>query len=152
MQGLIGRDYLGSGVNYIKSTVGELDFIGWSDKSRSLILFECKILQDGTEPRMWKNHVDAFIKGKDREPPFVTKLGNKRKWVCDNSAAICDALRSEGLTIDGKATCVNAAFITYAPEAASNFIEEFPCVSLPEFVESFGMSHKWTHTIGSYPV
>lgn len=146
--GLTSRESIGAGKYALSISVGEFDFIGWCPLTKSLILLECKMMQDGTEPRMWKNQVDAFTKDTKSQESFARKLAKKAKWLASNAIPVANALRSEGIPVDDKPECLYAGFVTYAPSAASYFVKDFPCVSLPELITDYGHAGRWPYTIG----
>lgn len=147
INGLASRTALGLGRYAMSIPAGELDFIGWCASTKSLVLLECKILQDGTEPRMWKNHFADFM-GSKKEEGFIAKLARKAKWASENSELICEALRSEGIQIADHPVAIHSGFITYAPNAVSYFIDGFPCVSLPEFLADYKGDGTWPYDTG----
>ena len=150
IQGLCSRNSLGRGKFAIKIDAGELDFIGWSKIDNSLVLLECKMLQQGSEPKKWKNSVDCFLVDRKKQKSFLAKLSNKASWVKNNFSAVCDALRSESISVKPNASKLKVAFVTFAPEAASYFVDEFPCISLNELIADYTEVGKWPYQTGTF--
>lgn len=147
IQGFASRKTVGNGAITIKLD-GEFDFIGWSAADKALILIETKMLQPGTEPGFWKNQVDQFILGKNGKESFIEKLDRKANWLAKNSTKVAASLRAENILMDEEPAKVLACFITYAPIAAAYFVENFPCVSLSEFVTAYKRSTTWPFHTG----
>jgi len=147
--GLAYRNSIGVGHYGIKIAPGELDFIGWDKNQSALVLLECKMLQDGSEPRIWKGHVDKFLRGEGGKKSFIEKLRGKADWVSANFEKVCQALASEGIEISSKPELLHVGFVTYSPNAASYFFNDFPCPSLFEFLRDYSENAmKWPYENG----
>lgn len=148
IEGLASRTRIGKdGASIVLP--GEFDFIGWSDADQALVLFEDKMLQHGAEPRLWKNQIDAFLRGTKKEEAYLTKLKRKTEWLKENAAAVCDALRSEGVDVKVAPVKVLSGFLTYTPSPASYFIDDFPCVAVSEFMTDYLKAKMWPYQNGS---
>ena len=63
IRGVYSREAVGKGSMAI-SLPGEFDFIGYSGADNAVVFFEDKMLQSGTEPKLWKNEIAAFLQDK----------------------------------------------------------------------------------------
>lgn len=114
----------------IPKDVGEIDFLGFSHAENKVIIIECKMTQYSSEPRLWRGDLDKYVYDKRN---YAKKFRKKRDWVISNLTGICETLSIEtGITI--KPTTVSSAMLTYSPNIASCFIDDFPCVSLTELM------------------
>ena len=146
--GFAGRTTLGRHATSIKLD-GEFDFIGWSSADKALVLIETKMLQQATEPGLWKNQCDLFTITSPGKESYVDKLERKAIWLGKNAPAVVAALVAEGIAIHCEPEKVLSGFITYAPVAASYFVQNFPCVALSEFVSNYSQTKTWPYETGS---
>lgn len=149
IDGLIGKRSLGKG-KYSIELPGEFDFIGWSQEDKALVLLEAKMMQAASEPGLWKNQCDSFTQIKDGEENFVQKLKRKSSWLANNAGLVSDALRAEGIATECDPNKILSGFITYAPIAASYFVQEFPCVALSEFMSDYNQIKTWPYSTGKF--
>lgn len=118
----IGR---GEKVLEIPAEVGELDFLGWHDENRELLLVESKMTNSGLEARFWRDDLSAFTRGRSS---YEAKFKKKISWVEENKERVLKALGLEG------AFSFSARMVTLYPCIAAEFIDSFPCTSLAEMM------------------
>jgi hypothetical protein len=130
----------------IPPDVGELDFIGFSVVDSMLLLIECKMSRDSTEPRLFRDDVSDFVRSrKNYRDRFLKKI----RWVTDNAEPIVAALKSvPGLRMDGRPSRMGAAMLTYVPSIASSLISDFSCVSITEFMIEYESAGRYPFSIG----
>jgi hypothetical protein len=145
--GVASRTSIGKG-KYTLKLLGEFDFLGWSRTDKALVLLEAKMLQPGSEARLWRSQIEAFTTGNKKEESFISKLDRKCGWTVENLAAISKALQSEGIEIEESPTKLLAGFISYAPLAASYFVSDYPCVALTEFIADYEKVKRWPYATG----
>lgn len=116
----------------IPPEVGEIDYIGYSEKESILLLGECKLVGDTFEPKLFRDDIYEFVTSKKS---YANKFRKKVEWVRNNSLSICKALESTGL-YQGKISSnkIAGVIITFIPTIATHFIKDYPCVSLTEFM------------------
>ncbi|MGP8200721.1 MAG: hypothetical protein ACLQU4_14595 [Limisphaerales bacterium] len=126
----------------IPSVVGEIDFLGSFQGDASLLIVECKMVESRMEARFWKEDVAEFVEAKKS---YVEKFKVKINWVIENRRRICSALI-------GKETLreLRPVMITLYPTFASTRIDEFPCVSLAEFVADCEADSSWPYRCGVF--
>jgi hypothetical protein len=147
--GFMGRgrkDKIGSLI--IPKAVGEIDHLGYSEKEKKLVVIECKMTQYSSEPRMWRDDLDKYVKS---DKSYAKQFRNKRDWILENLHRVCEALSTELKTNVIPGT-VATAMITSHPNIASCFIEDFPCVSLTELMLEAETINKWPYELGTFPV
>ena len=115
---------------HIPDDVGELDYVGYSASQKSLILLECKMTMWTSEPKMWRDDLHRFL---NNSRGYAAKFRKKRDWVLANTDVITSSLESE-LKTTVTAQSFSCGMITFSPNIASCFIDDFPCVSLAELI------------------
>jgi hypothetical protein len=139
------KDQIGSGDRLIRipDPVGELDFLGYSSRENLLVLVECKMTYEGTEPRYFRDAMSSYVTSRNAH---ATKFRRKLAWVQENANAISLALASV-LPLKQPITPARlaAAMITYYPSAATYFIDDFPCASITEFMLAYESTGKWPY-------
>jgi hypothetical protein len=111
----------------IPEDVGDLDFIGYHSVRREILLVEAKMTFTGLEAQLWRDDVDQFVRGKK---PYADQFRRKRQWVSDNFISICRLL---GAPPESDFT---SRILTLYPCIASEFIDDFQCQSITEFMLS----------------
>ena len=132
----------------IPGDVGEIDFVGYSERDEAIIVAECKYVRGGTEPRFFRDEINAFTKG-DR--CHMMQLQRKAKWVASEFKSVKTAL-SEGLGMSGvlRARRVLSVLITHYSSCASYFWRDAPCVSLTELMLDYSTQCHWPYLTGVY--
>lgn len=116
--------------------VGEIDFLGYEPKERLLVLAEAKMVLSGLEGKFWRDDVSAFVTSKGS---YAEKFRRKIVWVCEQRSQLAAAL---GLPSDVR---VVPAMFTLYPCIAKIFIQDFPCVSITEFMLDFHSKNRWPY-------
>jgi hypothetical protein len=148
ISGIIGaKDGIGFGHRRIEipAAVGELDFVGYSSKDLMLVILECKMSRDSTEPRLFRDDVSDFVTSANS---YKIKFARKVAWVMSNATKICEALKSVQIPVDTPPTRIGSALVTFVPSIAARLITEFPCVSLTEFMLEYESAGRWPFDLG----
>jgi hypothetical protein len=122
----------------IPSEVGEIDFLGYEPKERLLVLAEAKMVSTGIEAKYWRDDVATFV---GRKGSYVEKFRKKISWVTQQRRVLAVAL---GLPEDVR---VAPVMLTLYPCIAKIFIDDFPCVSLTEFMLDYRTAAKWPYPL-----
>jgi len=132
----------------IPDDVGEIDFLGYSERDDSIIVAECKYVRGGTEPRFFRDEINTFTKG---NRCHMMQMMRKAKWVVSEIQPMRTVL-SEVLGISGilQTRRVLSVLITYYPSCASYFWRDAPCVSLTELMLDYRAQGHWPYSIGIY--
>lgn len=119
----------GQGGLDIPSEVGELDFLGWSQERREVILVEAKMTNSGVESRYWRSDLREFVYAKKS---YANQFRKKIAWVRANWEKIIEIL---GATND---CSFSARMVTLYPCIATEFIDDFSCASIAELMLELG--------------
>ncbi len=130
---------------HLPDDVGELDYVGFSPAQKHLILLEFKMTMWTSEPKLWRDDLHRFLnKGRG----YAAKFRKKRDWILANVIPLTEALSTE-LKTSIKPESFSCAMITFWPNIASCFIDDFPCVSLAELiVDMENKAGYWPYEIG----
>lgn len=109
----------------IPPEVGELDFLGWNQERREVLLVEAKMTNTGIESRYWRNDLSEFVRGKKS---YANQFRRKIDWVRANWDKIVGQL---GAYSD---CSFSARMVTLYPCIAAEFIDDFPCTSIAEMM------------------
>ncbi len=120
----------------IPEQVGEIDFIGYSQTDRLLVIAEAKMVYSGIEAKFWRDDVSTFV---GRKGSYAEKFRRKIEWVKSQRAAIAAAL---GIPTDPR---IAPVMVTLYPCIAKSFIDDFPCVSLTELMLDYGQIKAWPY-------
>ena len=131
----IGRNAL-----EIPNLVGQLDFLGYSVTENLLLLAEFKIVEEGTEPRFYRDAISQFVRNKGN---YAAKFRRKIAWIKDNQTRIAKMFNP-----DGRLPQLATAMITLYPSFASFFIDDFRCVSITHFRLDYERAGKWPYALG----
>lgn len=135
----------------IPPDVGEIDFIGYSVPEKILIIVECKLVRDSSEPRFFRDDIADFVL--DVKTSYIKKFRKKFRWVQDNLPTVCRALSSVlSSKIEIAPEYIAGAMITFLPTVASSFIEDFPCISITELMLDYESMNRWPYEIGIFSV
>ncbi|MCI0541724.1 MAG: hypothetical protein L0Z50_41535 [Verrucomicrobiales bacterium] len=122
----------------IPSDVGEIDFLGFFRAERLLVVVECKMVEDRTEAKFWRDDLAEFVTQKDSyAKKFLKKIG----WVANHKDAIAYAFKS----YQGGSCSVAPVMLTLNPHFVAQLVKGFPCVSLAEFLADFEAAKKWPY-------
>ena len=127
----------GSTAVTIPEGIGELDFIGFSPKDDALILVEAKMVMTGLEATFWRDDLSQFF---GDENSFAVKLRKKMKWVGEHRSEIASALGFP------RPSALRVAMLTLYPCIAAEVIDDFPCISLTEFMLGYKRVGHWPYS------
>lgn len=116
-----------SGTLEIPDEVGDLDYLGYNSVRREILLVEAKMTFTGLEAQLWRDDVDQFVRGKKS---YADQFRRKRDWVSENFNCICRLMGAP------PASDFNSRLLTLYPCIASEFIDDFQCQSITEFMLS----------------
>ena len=132
----------------IPSEVGEIDFLGFSQKEKLLLIAECKMVQGGFEGKFFRDDIKEFITS---NKAYVKKYTQKVQWVKANISSIVNALNSTELySTPINPVAIATAIITFYPTVAQYFIDEYPCVSITNLILDYREKNKWSYDRGVY--
>jgi hypothetical protein len=132
----------------IPSSVGEIDYLGYSSDEELLVVAECKMVRGKTEPRLFRDDISQFVTSNGS---YFNKFEKKVAWIRTNMADVCNALSSiqtyEALVRPKQVVTV---VVTYFPTIASCFTTQFPCVTIAECMMGYEINNKWPYEIGVF--
>lgn len=146
------KKQIGKNKNAIKipAEVGEIDFVGYSENEKLLLIAECKMVQGGFEGKFFRDDIKEFVTS---SKSYLKKYTRKVKWVRDNASTVINALNSVGIYVAPiYPLAIATAIITYYPTAAQYFIEEYPCVSITNLMLDYKDNDKWPYKLGVYSI
>lgn len=149
--GLKSRKSIGSGEFRIEipERVGEIDYLGFLPAECRLVLAECKASSTGSESRFFRTELDRYATGSQA---YANKFRRKSSWVKENWQRVCLALASEQEFREHQSVVRSGSFavamITRRPTIASEFIADFPCVSITELAMQFEAVNRWPYSTG----
>jgi hypothetical protein len=120
----------------IPDEVGEIDFLGYDPRNRYLVLVEAKMSFTGVEARFWRDDLDEFIY---RKRSYANQFRKKIAWVQRERLRIQKALGYSDIA------AIAPAMLTLYPCIAREFISDFPCVSITEFLLDFKQPSPWPY-------
>jgi hypothetical protein len=119
----------------IPDSVGQLDFLGYSPSERLLLLAEFKMVEEGTEPRFYRDAIAQFVRNKSN---YADKFRRKIAWMKENRKRIADILAHGENSVR-----VATVMVTLYPSFASFFIDDFPCISITHLRLNFQRKGAW---------
>jgi len=122
----------------IPDHVGGIDFLGYHPDQRLLIIIEAKMVMTGLEARYWRDDLDEFV---HRSGSYAERLRRKSAWIKENISIIASLLGY------GPINAIGTAMITLYPCIAGQFIRDFPCVSLTEFLLDYEQYSRWPYQV-----
>ncbi|WP_437193186.1 hypothetical protein [Planctomicrobium sp. SH527] len=132
----------------IPADIGELDFLGYHPGWRLLVLLECKMVGEASEPTFMRKDIDTFVKG---EKSYVNKFRRKLGWVQNHLNEVCAGIESIFPNVGSiSPQKLVAAIVTLNPTIASSFITDLPCVSLTELMLDIQECGTWPYDTGLY--
>ncbi|MZP31494.1 hypothetical protein GTO91_17585, partial [Heliobacterium undosum] len=122
----------------IPSDVGEIDVLCLHPGNRVLIIGECKNVSFSPEPIHWYEDLQDFGVIESKPDSYKSKFLRKINWCLNNANLLIKAILKENSIHDYFAEwIVLPLFITTFESVAVNFIEDFPCSSLPRFLSEY---------------
>lgn len=119
--------------------VGEIDFLGFDEAKKLLVIIEVKQVGFATEPRMFRDDQSKFIEGSNS---YSAKFIKKYNWVLENVESV-EQHFSHKFNLDTSLELAGYAMITLYPTIASTKIKDFSCVSISEFMNRSHSSDVW---------
>jgi len=130
--------------------VGEIDFLGYSEKEKLLLVAECKMVQGGFEGKFFRDDIKEFVTS---NKAYLKKYKRKVEWLQNNISAAVNALDSTGLySVPIEPLAIVTAVITHYPTIAQYFIDDYPCMSITNLVLDHEEKGNWHYTSGVFPV
>lgn len=139
-EGRKGRVLCGGEKLEIPAEVGQLDFLGYSEKDSAIVVIECKMVNVGYEARFYRDELSQFLEGKKG---YAVRFRRKIDWAAANRHQLARAFGAEC-----ESPRVLSAVVTLYPVYAASRIPDFPCVSLVEFLEDYGEKGAWPYMAG----
>jgi hypothetical protein len=122
----------------IPNSMGELHFFGYQPQEKLLVLMDYKMVRSGLEPAEWREDVQRFILGPDS---YAEHFRRKLAWAKGNLPALAAAVGCPA------ATKLGAAMLTLYPCIAGTIIDDFPCVSITEFMLDYEEKSQWPYQV-----
>lgn len=133
----------------IPDNVGEVDFLGYSETEKLLVLIECKMVKSGFEGQYFRDDISKFVTNRKS---YLVKFRQKVDWVRSNFDAVCKALDSRQISNSSVSpTHIATALVTYRPSIVEFFIDEFPCISITNLILDYQEKGKWPYSKGVFP-
>ena len=123
----------------IPPEVGEIDFLGFDETQKLLVIIEVKQVGFSTEPRMFRDDQSKFIEGSNS---YSAKFIKKYSWVLENLESV-EKHFAHKFNLDTKLELAGYAMITLYPTIVSTKIKDFSCVSISEFMSGSHSSDAW---------
>lgn len=120
----------------IPESVGEIDFLGYHPQEQRLVVAEAKMAMTGLEPRYWRDDLDEFVL---RRGSYAERFRRKVAWVEEQRRGISEAM-DLGIVAE-----VSPVMLTLYPCIARGFLNDFPCVSLTEFMLDYQRAKHWPY-------
>ena len=120
---------------------GEIDFLGYSGRDKLLIVAELKMVNAALEPKFFRDDVTAFAGQKNS---YASKFRKKVGWILNNRQLVEAALNIP----EGEPRGLATAMITLYPTIATIFLDDFPCVTVTEFVCAYNDAGGWPYKQG----
>jgi hypothetical protein len=114
-----------------------------------LVIGECKLVRDSFEPKLFQEDISDFVYS---DKAYLRKFKKKVQWVQENLLDASHALASSQKYDTEVKPQLAGLIITFFPTVASYFIDDFPCVSLTEFMIDYESTGKYPYNIGISPV
>ncbi|OCG16955.1 hypothetical protein [Gilliamella sp. WF3-4] len=123
----------------VPDEIGEIDFLGFHEDQKLLVIIEVKQVGFATEPRM---HLDDLSKFTYGPKSYSAKFIKKYNWVLDNIEEV-EKHFSYKFNCTSKLNVAGYAMITLYQTMAAIKIKEFTCISLSEFMNEFTATEVW---------
>lgn len=123
----------------IPADIGEIDFLGFHEEKKILVIIEAKQVGFATEPRMYLDDVAKFTGGSDN---YSTRFIKKYRWILDNIESV-EKHFYHHFSLTTRLNVAGYAMITLYPTIASTKIKEFTCLSVTEFRKKSADSSSW---------
>lgn len=143
----VGRN---SNIVKIPPDVGEIDFLGYSEKESFLLIAECKVVQGGFEGKFFRDDIKEFVTSRKSS---LKKYSRKVEWLKNNALPVINALNSMQICRKPiQPLTIRTAIITYYPTIVQCFIEDYPCTSITNLVLDYRNNGGWAYSTGVFPI
>ncbi|PIB15124.1 hypothetical protein [Vibrio rotiferianus] len=115
---------------HIPDAVGDIDVI--AQVGKELHIIECKMVQFSSEPTGYIDDLDKFVYDKKS---YRKKFDNKISWAEENIELLKKHLTSKGFIFSSDPV-IKPIMITFYPTIVSDFIDEFLCLDVNEYLKS----------------
>lgn len=124
----------------IPANIGEIDFLGFHEEQKLLVIIEAKQVGFATEPRLFLDDLSKFTMGADS---YSAKFIKKYNWILDNITSVEQHFFNK-FKLTTKLNVAGYAMVTLFPSKAATEIKQFTCISISELMEEFDSSGSWT--------
>ncbi|MDZ3829429.1 hypothetical protein [Pseudomonas monsensis] len=112
------------------SNVGEIDFIGYSEKFDALFVIEAKNVRFSTEPKLFRDDLSKFMTG---NKSYAKKFIGKCSWVVENLPLVVGELSLRGVAVQDVKK-VYKVMVILSPSPVESRVTGFSCVNLVQFM------------------
>jgi len=123
----------------IPEDIGEIDFLGFHEEQKILVIIEIKQVGFATEPRMFLDDLSKFVTGTKN---YSEKFKKKFNWAIENIESI-EKHFLHNFSLDAKLKEAGYAMITLYPAAVSAKIHDFTCISIVDFMNQIRETKNW---------
>ncbi len=123
----------------IPNDVGEIDFLGFHEEQKLIVIIEAKQVGLATEPRLFLDDLSKFVSGANN---YSDRFMRKYNWIIQNSASVEMHFKHK-FGLDTKLESAGYAMITLYPSVVTMKINEFTCVSITKFMNESNESESW---------
>ncbi len=123
----------------IPNDVGEIDFLGFHEEQKLIVIIEVKQVGLATEPRLFLDDLSKFVHGTNN---YSSKFMKKYNWIIQNSASVQMHFKHT-FGLDTKLESAGYTMITLYPSVVTTKIHEFTCVSITKFMNESKKGESW---------
>jgi hypothetical protein len=123
----------------IPPEVGEIDFLGFHETRKMLVIIEVKQVKFSTEPKTMRDDIDKFTEGPSS---YSAKFVKKYDWAIENIDSIQKHF-AHNFKLDTKLEVAGYVMITHYATIASLKMNDFSCVPLSEFMNKVIDGQEW---------
>lgn len=123
----------------IPADIGEIDFLGFHEEKKLLVIIEVKQVGFATEPRMHLDDLSKFTLGSDN---YSTRFIKKYQWVLENIDSVKQHF-NHTFRLTPELNTAGYAMITLYPTIAATKIKDFTCISISEFMHDYHVNEAW---------
>lgn len=123
----------------IPAEIGEIDFLGFHEDQKLLVVIEVKQVGFASEPRMVLDDISKFIDGSSN---YSTKFIKKYNWVLNNIVSV-EKHFSYKFNLTTKLNVVGYAMVTLYPVRVATKIKEFTCISVSGLMNKCNVTEEW---------
>lgn len=131
----------------IPQDVGEIDFLGFHEKQKLLVIIEVKQVGLATEPRTFLDDLSKFVSASNN---YSKKFTKKYNWAIQNIEMVERHLARE-FGLDARLDEAGYALITLYPSIATEKIHDFTCICITKFMNESIKSEFWPFSKAPLP-